>query len=261
MEGQFDPEVEGILKKLLPDLMDSVSSALKEILRKAKYFVSFNDLTRYILLALESRFRVSPPVKEYIAERLKALYIAEQAEISPFTASLGVSDHRAISYAERLNDFYLGKFFQGDREIRLRAVKWFSEYYLKEGNPIGKGQDGIKDFLKQFGEYIGPQTEWKARQIIDTSINYLRNSARLRAIEKAKIKHYRWDAVGDRLTCTICKSYDGREFETKEAIRVLDTIEGSDDPQALKDYKPFGHLSRELCLSIKFFHKHLLQFI
>ena len=88
------------------------------------------------------------------------------------------------------------------------------DYYLKEGNPIDKGQEGIKEFLKHFGEYLRLQTEWKARQVIDTSINYLRNSARLRAIEKAKIKHYRWDAVGDRLTCTICKSYDGREFET-----------------------------------------------
>lgn len=67
----------------------------------------------------------------------------------------------------------------------------------------------------------------------------MRNSARLRALQKARITRYRFDAVGDRLTCPVCRSYDGRVFETEEAIRVLDTIEQSDDPGAIADYKPF----------------------
>ena len=67
----------------------------------------------------------------------------------------------------------------------------------------------------------------------------MRNSARLKALQKARITRYRFDAVGDRLTCPICRSYDGRIFETEEAIRVLDTIEQSDDPSAMADYKPF----------------------
>ncbi len=147
-------------------------------------------------------------------------------------------DIRALQYAEKLHDFYLGRFFQGDRQLRLRVLGWMSQYYLEQGNPIGKGQKGVKEFLDAFGEYIVPQTEWKARQIIDTSVNFLRNSARLRAIQKAKITHYRWDATNDRLTCAACRSMDGRIFKTESAIRVLDMLEASEDPSLIKELKP-----------------------
>jgi SPP1 gp7 family putative phage head morphogenesis protein len=117
------------------------------------------------------------------------------------------------------------------------VVKWLSKYYLEQGNPIGKGQEGIKHFLSEFGGYLKQRTEGKARQIIDTSVNHLRNSARLRAIAKAKITKYRWDAVGDRLTCPYCRSMDGRIFETADAVRTLELIES--DPAALPEVKPF----------------------
>ncbi|MCS7279994.1 MAG: hypothetical protein NZ530_08145, partial [Thermodesulfobacteriaceae bacterium] len=72
----------------------------------------------------------------------------------------------------------------------------------------------------------------------DTSVNYLRNSARLRAFQRALIKYYRWDAVGDRLTCPACRSMDGRVFRTEDAVRVLDTIESSEDPTIVKELRP-----------------------
>ena len=113
-----------------------------------------------------------------------------------------------------------------------------SRYYLEQGNPIGRGQKGVQEFLDRFGEYIRPQVEWKARQVIDTSVNFLRNSARIRAMQKARVRKFRWDAVGDRLTCKACRSMDGRIFEVKEAARVLDTIESSEDPSILKEVRP-----------------------
>ena len=243
MEGQWDREGNEINERLFrliyPSLESSLKDAFREVFSKARYFVSFNDLTRYILLSLEQRCKIPQKVKEVLTKELEEIYTETQIEVWPFKQALGSPDMRAIRYASSLHDFYLGRFFQADRELRLRVEKWFSEYYLKEGNPIGKGQEGIKEFLNKFGEYIKPQTEWKTRQIIDTSVNYMRNSARLRALQKARITRYRFDAVGDRLTCPVCRSYDGRVFKTEEAIRVLDTIEGSDDPGAMADYKPF----------------------
>jgi len=248
MEGQWDKEgneiVERLYRLLYPSLGNSLKDALADILRKATYFISFDNLTRYICFALEEKFQVPEKVKYALKLELEKIYKETQAKAlsevgTMLKPELSIPDFRAISYAEKLHDFYLGKFFRGDREIRLRIVKWFSKYYLEEGNPIGRGQAGIREFLDRFGEYIKPQTEWKTRQIIDTSVNYMRNSARLRALQKARITRYRLDAVGDRLTCPVCRSYDGRVFETEEAIRVLDTIEGSDDPSAMADYKPF----------------------
>jgi len=248
MEGQWDKEgneiVEKLYKLLYPSLGISLRDALADILRKATYFISFDDLTRYILIVLEEKFQLPEKVKYALKLELEKIYKETQAKALSevgitFKPELSTPDLRAISYAEKLHDFYLGKFFRGDREIRLRIVKWFSKYYLEEGNPIGRGQAGIREFLDRFGEYIQPQTEWKARQIIDTSVNFLRNSARIRAMQKARIKRYRWDAVGDRLTCRVCRSFDGRIWEVAEAVRILDAIEGSDDPRAIVDYKPF----------------------
>jgi hypothetical protein len=57
-------------------------------------------------------------------------------------------------------------------------------------------------------------------------------------MKKAEIKYYRWDATNDRLTCAACRSMDGRVFRTEDAIRVLDMLEGSEDPSLLKELKP-----------------------
>lgn len=244
-EGDWDKEgneyIERILKEILPLVLSQTEEALKEVFAKARYFVSFNDLSRYIMLALEEKVRLTPRAREFIYGELKKIYEKTQKDVLkafPVRYEFNIADERAIEYATKLHDFYLGKFFQGDREIGLRVVKWMSKYYLEQGNPIGKGQQGIKEFLEQFKQYIQPQTEWKARQIIDTSVNYLRNSARVRALQKTKITKYKWDAIGDRLTCPACRSMDGRIFETKETARVLDLIEGSEDPTIIKELRP-----------------------
>ncbi len=244
-EWEWDEEgneyVERILKKILPLLLSQTEEALKEALRRARYFVSFEDLTRFMLSALEEKVRLTPQIKEFISKELRKIYEKAQMDLLrdfPVRYEFTVPDQKAVEYAEKLNDFYLGRFFRGDRELRLRALRWMSRYYLEQGNPIGRGQKGVQEFLERFGEYIKPQTEWKARQIIDTSVNFLRNSARIRAMQKAGIRKFRWDAVGDRLMCKACRSMDGRIFEVKEAARVLDTIESSGDPSILKEVRP-----------------------
>ncbi len=242
-EFEWDKEgsesVEKLSQKILPSLFKRLNAALSEIFAKAKFFIDFQTLSRYLLLALEEKMNLPDEVKAELLKELEFIYKKTQAETLPYSFKFEMKDERAVNYALKLHDFYLGKFFQGDRQIRLRALNWMSKYYLKKGNPIGKGQKGIKEFLNEFRDYIKPQTEWKVRQIIDTSVNYLRNSARLRAMEKARIMLYRWDAVGDRLTCKVCRSLDGRVFKTAEAVRILDTIEASEDPALVRELKPF----------------------
>lgn len=251
-EGTWDKEgneyVERILQLVLPSLNKGLEEAFKKLISMAKYFMSYNDLSRMVLLTFEEKMRLPESVKEKLLKELENIYRKTQAQSLPLNIlqrvktpdffDFRIADERSINYALKLHDFYLGKFFQGDTQLRLRCVNWMSKYYLEKGNPIGRGQEGIKEFLNEFGAYIKPQTEWRARQIIDTSVNYLRNSARLRAFQKARVKYYRWDAVGDRLTCRICRSLDGRIFRTEDAIPILDMIENSEDPTIIRDLKP-----------------------
>lgn len=232
-----DRDIEEIFKELFPELSNGIRRALSETLTKARYFISYQDLNRYIMTALENHVKLEDKDRVKLQKMLEKIYLTEQLDF-PIKAEPTLADIRAINYATKLHDFYLGRFFQGDREIRLDITKWMSNYYLSKGYPIGKGQKGIEDFLSEFGQYLKKRTEWKARQIIDTSVNYLKNSARIKAIQKAQIKQYRWDATGDRLTCACCRSMDGRIFEVKEATRVLDMLEQSEDPELIRDLRP-----------------------
>jgi SPP1 gp7 family putative phage head morphogenesis protein len=246
MPKEYDWDAEGneivdeLSKIIIPSFLQKVESALAQAFRFAPYFISFNDFTRFIMQALEEKVRLLPEQKERLYSEFKKIYEKTQKEAvkeAPLKLQFNMADERSINYALSLTDFYLGKFFQGDKKLRLDVVKWLSKYYLEQGNPIGKGQEGIKHFLNEFGSYLKQRTESKARQIIDTSVNHLRNSARLRAIAKARITKYRWDAVGDRLTCPYCRAMDGRIFETGDAIRTLELIES--DPASLPEVKPF----------------------
>lgn len=251
-EGAWDEEGNEYVRKLLsivlPSLNKGLESAFQKLIAISKFFVSFNDFSRILLLTLEEHMKLSDNVKDKLLKELEDIYKKTQAQALPLNIlqrvnsedfiDFRIADERSINYTLKLHDFYLGRFFQGDTQLRLRVINWMNKYYLEQGNPIGRGQEGIREFLNQFGEYIKPQTEWKARQIIDTSVNYLRNSARLRAFQKARVKYYRWDATNDRLTCSICRSLDGRIFRTDDAIRILDTIEHSEDPIIIKELKP-----------------------
>lgn len=239
MEGGHDPAVEEIFKKLFPGLKEKLLRAINETIKRLSFFVTSQDLMRYTLSMLEGHVRLGPSELQLLSDALERIYTESHSEILPLTAkSRGFSDSRAVQYTLSLHDFYLGRFFQGDAQIRNRVLRWFAERYLEKGYPIGKDRRGIEEFRAQFGEFLLDNSEQKVRQIIDTSVNFLRNSARLRAMQKAGIKQYRWDATGDRLVCAACRSMDGRVFEVKDAVRVLDTLELSGDPTLIKELRP-----------------------
>lgn len=239
MEGEFDREIEEILKMLFPTLKKGMFEAVSETLKRASYFVTFQEFMKYLLSMLEQHVKLGPAEWQPLWRALERLYIEAHSEYEPLTVkTLSMADSRAIQYTLTLSDFYLGKFFQGDSQARNRVLKWLADRYLEKGYPIGKDLKGIEEFKSQFQQYLIDNSEQKARQIIDTSVNYIRNSARLRAMQKAGVKRYRWDATADRLTCAACRSMDGRVFEVEEAVRVLDTLESSNDPTLLKELRP-----------------------
>jgi len=240
-----DPDIEKLLKLVLPSLNKGFKEALEYMLARAKYFVSLGDFTRILLDKLEEKMVLPDVVKGRLWEELEKIYSSAVQETILEIAQAGrfidfrTPDARSVEYALKLHDFYLGKFFRGDKELRKRVLNWMSEYYLREGNPIGRGQKGIKEFLKHFKNYIQPQTEWKARQVIDTSVNFLRNAGKIRTLQQARVEYYRWDATNDRLTCPICRALDGRIFKTAEAAKVLDILETTQDPELVKELRPF----------------------
>ncbi len=200
--------------------------AFSEILSFYRNFVSYEEFTRYLIYKIEQKTELPPKVKEFIKQIIKDIYYSAPKEIG-FTEvkeSWDLADLKAIKMAEEMSDFYLGKFFQGDKKLRKEVLNWLTEYYLRQGNPLGKGTRGIKEFLEHFGRFLKVKTDYKARQIIETTVQFIKSASWINTMRKYRIKYYRWDAVGDRLTCRACRSMDGRVFKVEEGYTEMTEI-------------------------------------
>jgi len=208
----------------------------REALRFLTTFVDFSTFANWLIYKIEESTKLTEEHKEFIYKELEKIWKTYKGKPYLKVVSGVIPDERVITAFTEMTDFYLGKFFQGDREIKRQVLNWMFDYYLKEGNPIGKGQEGVKEFLKKFGDYLEERTEQKARQIIDTTVNFIRNAADLSQEYESGGKYIVWDAINDRLTCAACRSMDGRIIEVEQAYNQLRQI--VENPQDLPNIRP-----------------------
>lgn len=208
----------------------------KEALRFLASFVDFNTFADWLIYKIEENTKLTEKHKEFIYKEFEKLWRIYRGKPSLKVESGIIPDERVLTALTEMSDFYLGKFFQGDKEIKRQVLNWMYDYYLKEGNPIGKGQEGVKEFLKKFGDYLEERTEQKARQIIDTTVNFLRNAADLTQQYENGDRYTIWSATNDRLTCAACRSMDGRIVEVHQAYSQLRQI--VENPQNLPVIRP-----------------------
>ena len=212
--------------------------SFKDALSFWRNFVTIEDFSRYLIYKLESYTELTPKEKTFMRKAIEDIYASAPGEAAfpMIKDGFDVEDIRAIKFAEELSDFYLGRFFQGDQRIRKEVIDWIKDYYLKEGNPLGRGTKGVKEFLSKFGDYLDVKTEQKARQIIETTTAFIKGASTLRQMRRLRIKYYRWDAVGDRLTCPACRSMDGRVFSVETGYREM--LKVIKNPLNLPDTRP-----------------------
>ncbi len=212
--------------------------SFKDALSFWRNFVTIEDFARYLIYKLESYTELTPKEKTFMRQAIEDIYASapREAAFPMIKDGFDVEDVRAIKFAEELSDFYLGRFFQGDQRLRKEVIDWIKDYYLKEGNPLGRGTKGVKEFLSRFGDYLDTKTEQKARQIIETTTAFIKSASTLRQMRRFKIRYYRWDAVGDRLTCPACRSMDGRIFSVETGYREM--LKLMKDPLNLPNTRP-----------------------
>ena len=236
-----DKAIQSIMRLVRADLSIGLGNVIDEVSRRWMYYTAYTDLGRNSIYLLEKEMNLTGMTRQEIRKTINDVYKEEK---KPYNFALpqwerdangkliqvtaGVTDANTLDFLNGMNDFYLGKFFQGDQNIRKDVLNWMNDYYIQKGNPLGKGQAGAREFLEKFKEQLSIKTEWKASQIIDTTVSFTRNSARIRGMSSAGITEYRVDAVGDRRTCATCRGLDGRIFKTQEAEDQLDELEKAD---------------------------------
>ena len=205
-EYGWDIEGNAVIGKLVTitrkDLQKAIDAVCADIIRYGRYFVTFPDLTRDIIATLEKKMNIPPAARLQLEKEFEDWYktqkplfamnlpVKQRTEFGLKSLGFGVKDQKSIEYASSMNDFYFGKFFSHDPAVRKDTLNWMNKYYLMQGNPIGKGTEGIKTFSRQLGDYVSVKTDQKARQIIDTSVNYIRNSSRIHGLNDAGFTEY-----------------------------------------------------------------------
>ncbi|KAA0257228.1 hypothetical protein FHQ18_11730 [Deferribacter autotrophicus] len=236
----YDRTLRELVKVFTRFFNEKKDEALREVLRFYKNFVVFDELAKYLLYKIEEKTALDDKTKGELLKVFQKFYEKEKKDKSK-SLDIGYSfrqpDEQTITFINSLNDYYLGRFFHADSRVKKEALSWMNKYYLKSGNPIGKGQKGIVEFLTKFGDYLSEKSELKARQIIDTTMNTVRNFAHINSFVEAGVERFRWDATNDRLTCLACRSMDGRIIETKAAKEQVDMVINS-RPEDLPNIRP-----------------------
>lgn len=142
-------------------------------------------------------------------------------------AKFDLLDFRTIEYLNDLDRVYLGKFITDPDTIK-RVKNFINKAYLSN-NPLSS-KDNLDNFMEEFGELVDNES-WKARRIIETTLNKSRNYANVMYINQAEIKKFEIVEIVDQLTCQWCAHVDGMEFEVSlevEKIKDLTTGEIKD---------------------------------
>jgi len=143
-------------------------------------------------------------------------------------ASLDLLDFRTIEYLQDLDRVFLGKFIT-DPDTMTRVTRFIEEAYVSDNSPLSSPEN-LNKFMEDFGELVNNES-WKARRIIETTINKARNYANVMYINQAEIKKFEVVEVVDQLTCQWCAYMDGQELEVVtevEKIKDLNTGEITD---------------------------------
>lgn len=145
-------------------------------------------------------------------------------------------DLRAIEYYKRSDSFYLGKFIT-DEDLKKKITKYIKEKYIEENLPIGRNEEALADFKKEFGDLLKGD-DWKLRRIIDTTVSKMRNTAAVNYMQQADVEEYEIVGVNDRLQCAYCASLQGKKFSVVKAVSSVDSLAQS-DPQFVRQEAPF----------------------
>lgn len=150
-------------------------------------------------------------------------------------SSLNLLDFRTIQYLEDLDRVYLGKFIT-DADTINRIKKFISKAYLSD-NPLNS-EEALDRFVEKFGEHVENE-RWKARRIIETTLNKSRNYANIMYINQAEITSFEIVEIVDQLTCDWCAHVDGMKFDVAlEVQKIKDLTTGEIKDVAAKS--PFA---------------------
>lgn len=150
-------------------------------------------------------------------DMVKAAYDAIETNVGSVwtrelsTAVSGAEAKTASGFLANVDHLYMGKYVTDPRTIQA-ATDALVSLYTEAGMPIGHGTD-VSAFVSRAGGRFRELSEWKTRQIVDTSVSRARTWSRIYSMHAEGIATYVIVGPVDNLTCDYCATMVGVEFD------------------------------------------------
>jgi len=146
------------------------------------------------------------------------------------------TDLRTIEYYSKSDEFYLGKFITSSN-VKKDITAYIKEQYIVNGLPIGGDKKALAKFKKEFGNVLMLE-DWMIKNIINTTVNRLRNTAAVSYMSQAEVDEFMIVGVKDSLQCAYCAKLQGKKFKISKAMETVTEVSKS-EPEFIGFASPF----------------------
>lgn len=232
-------------QKAIQAFSEGLTSQLQKLPEDTNADQLYSFITAQLLRQWDALFK--QPINKVVNNWVPDIYTAYRSDKTPFTNSdfkapqpnFNLKDENAIRAGKKLDTYYMGKFITDD-DTRQRVFKAVQDIYLDNPTPIGRGKDntGIRE-IKGMVNRTYLNEDWKIRRITDTTVTKLRVEGNMRYMQEAGLETFKILEVMDRLTCPICESINGKEFNIENTLATI-TAMNETEPELFPVKWPFS---------------------
>lgn len=151
-------------------------------------------------------------------------------------ADFNAIDRRAVAFVTRANSLFV----RDEYARRLDSFGLEAKRIVARGLEDGLGRDEIAGDLARVANEAMVQRSASYWDVIAASfVGEARSLSQISFYAEAGIERYVLSAVLDEHTTDTCRFLDGKVIQTADAVRMLDRMESSDDPAAIKQIRPW----------------------
>ncbi len=151
-------------------------------------------------------------------------------------ADFNAVDRRAVAYVVRANSLFV----RDEYGRRLESLGLEAKRIVARGLEDGLGRDELAGDLARAANAAMVQRSASYWDVIAASfVGESRSLSQISSYAEAGIERYMLSAVLDEHTTDTCRFLDGKVIQTEDAIRMLDRMESSEDPAAIKQIRPW----------------------
>jgi len=221
------------------EMADYVSEEVYKKLKKEKANQALDEVEYFIMseIVLGFREKFAGKANDLVLAFIPLMYASlKDTKIKGNKSWVEDSDSDFVNYFVKSDVHYLSSIIS-DVDTVTRLTDFIATAYAAGAIPNELSDASFEDFKVTLRNTIEAE-EWKINRILNTTINRLRNTAKLKAFNQLGIKEYFIKGVSGPKQCSYCKAMQGKKFSVVTAIATLGKVINT-APERVSSVTPF----------------------